>query len=89
MGEGPYLVLPLFGPSNVRDAGGLVVDGAVRSLLAGVLSLGDTEVWSGTGAEVVDTRHSESFRHSETGSPFEYDLIRFLYTQKRRLDIAR
>lgn len=89
VGEGPYLVLPLFGPSNVRDAAGLVVDGAARSLLVGVLSIGDTEVWAGTGAEVVDTRHSESFRYFETGSPFEYDLIRFLYTRKRRLDVAR
>jgi len=26
MGEGPYLVLPLFGPSNPRDASGIVVD---------------------------------------------------------------
>ncbi|HYD97797.1 MAG TPA: VacJ family lipoprotein, partial [Alphaproteobacteria bacterium] len=25
-GEGPYLVLPFFGPSNARDAGGRVVD---------------------------------------------------------------
>lgn len=25
-GEGPYLVLPFLGPSNLRDAGGLVVD---------------------------------------------------------------
>jgi len=26
MGEGPYLVLPLFGPSNPRDGSGIVVD---------------------------------------------------------------
>lgn len=26
VGEGPYLVLPLFGPSNPRDAGGLIAD---------------------------------------------------------------
>ena len=26
VGEGPYLVLPLIGPSNPRDAGGLLVD---------------------------------------------------------------
>jgi len=26
VGPGPYLVLPLFGPSNTRDTGGLVVD---------------------------------------------------------------
>lgn len=89
LGEGPYLVLPLFGPSNVRDAGGLVVDGVARSLWIGALPIGDPVVWGGTGVEAVDTRHSESFRYFQTGSPFEYDLIRFLYTQKRRLDVAR
>jgi len=26
VGEGPYLVLPILGPSNIRDAGGLVAD---------------------------------------------------------------
>jgi phospholipid-binding lipoprotein MlaA len=29
---GPYLVLPFFGPSNVRDTGGLVVDSAFRAI---------------------------------------------------------
>ncbi|MDJ0847349.1 MAG: VacJ family lipoprotein [Myxococcota bacterium] len=29
---GPYLMLPFFGPSNVRDTGGLVVDTAFRAI---------------------------------------------------------
>lgn len=32
IGEGPYLVLPLLGPSNLRDLGGLVGDRAVNPL---------------------------------------------------------
>jgi phospholipid-binding lipoprotein MlaA len=32
IGEGPYLVLPLLGPSNVRDLGGYVGDRAVNPL---------------------------------------------------------
>ncbi|TVP80241.1 MAG: VacJ family lipoprotein [Puniceicoccaceae bacterium] len=32
IGEGPYLVLPLLGPSNVRDLGGLIADRAVNPL---------------------------------------------------------
>lgn len=32
IGEGPYLVLPLLGPSNLRDLGGLVGDRAVDPL---------------------------------------------------------
>lgn len=31
-GEGPYLVLPLLGPSNVRDFGGLIADRSVNPL---------------------------------------------------------
>ncbi len=37
----------------------------------------------------TDTRHQLSFRYYETGSPFEYDLVRFLYNKKRELEIAK
>ncbi len=36
----------------------------------------------------IDTRHQQEFRYYETGSPFEYDLIRMLYLQKRELQIG-
>ena len=35
----------------------------------------------------IDKRHSESFRDYETGSPFEYELIRLLYLKKREIMI--
>ncbi len=31
VGNGPYLVLPIFGPSSLRDAGGLAFDTAVKN----------------------------------------------------------
>lgn len=43
LGEGPYLVLPLFGPSNVRDAVGLGVD-TVMSPWKYVVAYGDTQI---------------------------------------------
>ena len=43
MGEGPYLVLPLFGPSNIRDAIGLGVD-TVMSPWKYVVKYGDTTI---------------------------------------------
>lgn len=43
VGEGPYLVLPLFGPSNVRDAIGLGVD-SVMSPWKYAVSYGDTRI---------------------------------------------
>ena len=33
----------------------------------------------------ISTRDKTEFRYYQTGSSFEYDRIRFLYTQKRRL----
>ena len=29
LGEGPYVVLPFFGPSNPRDASGLAIDAVI------------------------------------------------------------
>ncbi len=42
-GAGPYLVLPLFGPSNIRDAVGLGVD-TVMSPWKYVVAYGDTQI---------------------------------------------
>lgn len=42
-GEGPYLVLPFFGPSNLRDTAGLVVD-SLMSPWKYAVSFGDTVI---------------------------------------------
>jgi phospholipid-binding lipoprotein MlaA len=34
IGNGPYLMLPVFGPSSIRDAGGLFVDGSYLDPIA-------------------------------------------------------
>ena len=85
-----YLVLPLLGPSNLRDAVGLAVDSAVFSALD-PLDFDDSEsrevgFYAGYA---IDTRRRLPFRYYQTGSPFEYELIRLIYTEKRRLDIRR
>ena len=36
------------------------------------------------GLQAIDTRHRTAFRYFETGSPFEYDLVRLVYTEKRK-----
>ncbi len=43
LGEGPYIVLPLFGPSNARDAVGLGVD-TVMSPWKYIVSYGDSMI---------------------------------------------
>jgi phospholipid-binding lipoprotein MlaA len=90
--DGPYLVLPLLGPSNARDASGTVVDSFVIDPL-GLLSNLNSDIapysYARTSVNAVDTRANTPFRYFETGSPFEYDYVRLLYTRKRELDIIR
>ena len=95
LGPGPYLVLPILGPSNVRDTAGLAVDTVVYSLMLGQLiaELGmddtyeDILNYSLTAIYAIDKRSNEPFRYFKTGSPFEYDLIRRLYLIKRQFQI--
>ncbi len=90
--SGPYLVLPLFGPSSLRDAGGLAVDRAVRfGIYTAVDPIADPDVSlavvSGISTlEVVDERHKQSFRYHESGYPFEYFVVRFLTHEKREIE---
>jgi phospholipid-binding lipoprotein MlaA len=95
LGPGPYLVLPILGPSDVRDTTGLVVDSVVYSLMVGELigltGLGSPEDdilnYSLTAIYAIDKRSNEPFRYFKTGSAFEYDLIRKLYLIKRQFQI--
>jgi len=92
LGPGPYLVLPIFGPSNTRDTTGLAVDSAARYFYLFVpLTLADhfERATAYTLVNAIDARHNVKFRYYQTGSPFEYDWIRFLYTKKRELMIAK
>jgi len=92
IGPGPYLVLPVLGPSDLRDTAGLAVDTVVYSLMMGQLiaelGMDDTyEValnYSLTGVYAIDLRHKESFRYFMTGSPFEYEVVRKIYLLQRQ-----
>lgn len=90
VGNGPYLVLPLFGPSNLRDTSGLVVDSALFNLVGPPQWVDDeatTTVFKVVSA--VDKRHRTAFRYYAGGSPFEYELVRMLYSDKQELEIAK
>ena len=88
---GAYLVLPVLGPSDVRDAGGTAADTAATGAIPGVSTVFATVYFDPAiyGLYAVDQRSQIPFRYYRSGSAFEYDLVRFLYTQKRRLDVAR
>jgi phospholipid-binding lipoprotein MlaA len=86
---GPYLILPLLGPSNLRDTGGLAVDFAANSQV-NWLNVAETSTHHPeiTLLEVVDQRSTVNFRYGQLNSPFEYEKIRFLYHEARKLQIA-
>lgn len=88
VGNGPYLVLPLIGPTNLRDSLGMLGD---NTLFTGVdpLNLDDhqTREYVFKSLYGVDKRTRVPFRYYASGNPFEYEWVRFLYTQKRLLQI--
>jgi phospholipid-binding lipoprotein MlaA len=89
VGHGPYIVLPIFGPSNLRDTTGLVAD-SVAFAVAGPPAWvdDDTTTMVFTVVAAIDERKRTPFRYYGSGSPFEYEQIRLLYTKKRELDIS-
>lgn len=93
VGNGPFLILPLFGPSNLRDTSGMLVDFAAQQALFTAIGFDgstDKKVRSGLGLlSAIDTRKNTAFRYYETGTPFEYELVRYLYTKMREVQISR
>lgn len=91
---GPFLVLPVLGPSNLRDGLGLAVDYTLYSVyppLDPVYYLVDDQT-ARTGISLlkaVDARKNVAFRYYESGSPFEYTLVRWLYDEYRKIEIAK
>ena len=99
VGTGPYLVLPMFGPSNIRDAIGTGIDtvteGAVRGVAEEKLFF-DTRVFDktvyGFTRPVVtglNARSILSMRYGDLNSPFEYDLVRALYHNYRKIQVVK
>ncbi len=94
-GSGPYLVLPIFGPSSLRDAGGLAVDsGITYGIYSAIDPFGNSDdafaITSGiTTMNAIDMRHQQSFRYYESGYPFEYYMVRFFNHQKREIESGK
>ncbi len=88
--NGPYLMLPFLGPSNVRDTTGLVADFSLETsvnwLNMGEESRRNPEIY---GLEIIDQRYITELRYGQLNSPFEYEKIRYAYTKSRDLKITR
>ncbi len=93
--SGPYLVLPIYGPSNVRDTIGEVGDYFITYYeMETIYDLADMDDKDtarniNTGVRALNARSTTPFRYYSTDTPFEYEFIRFLYTKKRELDVDR
>ncbi len=87
--EGPYLMLPLLGPSNLRDGSGLLVDFAAQQQIdfLGMSHLSNEHPQLSL-LRAVDTRYGTPLRYGQLNSPFEYEKIRYVYRASRRLQIA-
>ena len=86
MHPGPYLVIPLLGPSTLRDGIGFLGDyGTSYGIDLFKLYRGDVSWGLGT-VNAVDQRANVNFRYYASGSPFEYETIRFLYVRKRLIE---
>jgi phospholipid-binding lipoprotein MlaA len=90
VGSGPYLVVPLFGPSNARDSGGTVVDFFLQPMLY-ILPFAQLFVFEGslglsTGLAARDA-YSEGIASLRSSSVDYYSALRNAYYQTRTAEI--
>lgn len=89
--DGPYLVLPLFGPSNPRDAAGLGVEWFADPADLALANQGLEWVsWTRFGAGAVDERADllDPIDELKRGSLDFYAAMRSVYRQHRANEIA-
>jgi len=90
VGSGPYLVLPFFGPSSLRDSIGLAGDQGLFYALDPLQF--DDHPWARIPywpLYVINKRDTVNFRYYQTGSPFEYTLVRLVYLNYRALQVEQ
>ncbi len=83
MATGAYLVLPFFGPSNIRDAGGLAVDIVTYP----VYYVNDWAVRSALyGTDTISTRDQlmQAEKVLDSAALDQYQFVRDAYLQRRR-----
>lgn len=89
---GPYLVLPLIGPSNARDAVGLVIDYAIDPFRILTREL-DVEylMYARAGVTLVEVRSRtlQALDDIEKNSVDYYAALRSAYTQRRVAEIRQ
>lgn len=85
LGPGPYLMIPILGPSTFRDAGGRVVDGMARNSVTGLLGGNAFTDLPLSVADGLQLRASMPIGYGGLDSSFEYEILRTLYLDIRNL----
>ena len=88
MHPGPYLVIPILGPATLRDGVGLLGDYGVSYAIDVAHLYRGYQAWALEVVDGVDQRANTSFRYYATGSPFEYETVRFLYVHRELIEDA-
>lgn len=89
-GSGAYIMLPVLGPSNVRDTIGQVFDyGTFAIIVPEPVQNNIPYEMVDYGLQPVDIRYRNSFRYYSSGSPFEYEIVRYIYTELRTAQIEK
>ena len=99
VGTGSYLILPVSGPSTIRDAVGTAADTAMESAARGVAEeklffdtgVFDKNIYGFTRPVVtgLNARSMFNLRYGDLNSPFEYDLVKALYYNYRKIQVAK
>ena len=91
VGEGPYLFLPVLGPSDVRDAGGYVTDIAFDPLTYATFGGSRAVQLTRYGVTAVDTRERliDPIDQVKKSALDPYATFRSLYRQNREDTINR
>lgn len=82
LGSGPYLVMPVLGPSTARDAVGGVVDMFLRPQTY-LLGMGPLMVWGGSFAVVTRESYLDELAELRASSVDYYATVRNVYFQRR------
>ncbi|MEM7498498.1 MAG: VacJ family lipoprotein [Pseudomonadota bacterium] len=93
VGSGPYLVLPLLGPSNPRDLGGFVVDRAFSPTTYTSFGGPDALGHAALGTRVIEPIHERNANADLIDevlyeSPDSYVTLRSIYLQRRQAQIS-
>lgn len=86
--SGPYLVIPLLGPSTVRDGTGDLVDRAFDPLTY-LFGMGDLLFIGGSSGFITREENAKAIEALRSSSVDYYSAMRSAYTQNRESRIAK